>query len=467
MNLKFKISICTLIAFFLSTSAFVCTASAQYNQNLWNHNSGQPFPIWTIYTPPSAIPLYRYTPAPVLQHMPMMPAPVQPAIIYDQPMAIQFEASQFELLPMQATPVESFSLASEYPLTPTPTENFQFDPNQSQSQSILSQSEQSQSAPLQSVQMQSEQIQDSYNIIIGEIVSDDNAANNTWVNESEQTPPDPSDDELLLDDQPSQSDADTLASDERNQMEATISKLKESNDEFRRQVEELEFEIANQRESAEKKNAASMKKLEAKMKESKLESNDEFRRQIEALELEIANQRDQRKSAEKKNAASMKKLEAKMKESKMNSARAVARARREAEKAMAALSQLQDRKNSAQLASQPAASQKKAVNKKDSEPKEGDRKTLAQLARMKREKRNSESKSNNVTDAARKDNSSDLMQQQIDRSLSKIERRFKAKIERAQKRDASPEAIQKLESEMKIQIEKMEDRIRSRFKKRN
>ena len=423
MNLKFKISICTLIAFFLSTSAFVCTASAQYNQNLWNHNSGQPFPIWTIYTPPSAIPLYRYTPAPVLQHMPMMPAPVQPAIIYDQPMAMQFEASQFELLPMQATPVESFSLASEYPLTPTPTENFQFDPNQSQSQSILSQSEQSQSAPLQSVQMQSEQIQDSYNIIIGEIVSDDNAANNTWVNESEQTPPDPSDDELLLDDQPSQSDADTLASDERNQMEATISKLKESNDAFRRQVEELEFEIANQR--------------------------------------------DQRESAEKKNAASMKKLEAKMKESKMNSARAVARARREAEKAMAALSQLQDRKNSAQLASQPAASQKKAVNKKDSEPKEGDRKTLAQLARMKREKRNSESKSNNVTDAARKDNSSDLMQQQIDRSLSKIERRFKAKIERAQKRDASPEAIQKLESEMKIQIEKMEDRIRSRFKKRN
>ena len=203
------------------------------------------------------------------------------------------------------------------------------------------------------------------------------------------------------------------------------------------------------------------------MKESKLESNDEFRRQIEALELEIANQRDQRKSAEKKNAASMKKLEAKMKESKMNSARAVARARREAEKAKAALSQLQDRMNSAQLASQPAASQKKAVNKKDSEPKEGDRKTLAQLARMKREKRNSESKSNNVTDAARKDNSSDLMQQQIDRSLSKIERRFKAKIERAQKRDASPEAIQKLESEMKIQIEKMEDRIRSRFKKRN
>ena len=159
----------------------------------------------------------------------------------------------------------------------------------------------------------------------------------------------------LLDDQPSQSDADTLASDERNQMEATISKLKESNDAFRRQVEELEFEIANQRdqrESAEKKNAASMKKLEAKMKESKLESNDEFRRQVEALELEIANQRDQRKSAEKKNAALMKKLEAKMKESKMNSARAVARARREAEKAMAALSQLQDRKNSAQLASQ-------------------------------------------------------------------------------------------------------------------
>ena len=96
--------------------------------------------------------------------------------------------------------------------------------------------------------------------------------------------------------------------------------------------------------------------------------------------------------------------------------------------------------------------------------------TLAQLAELKRRNRSkAENKRSQKKSSSKKQkpaNANEEIERQIDRAVSKIKLRFEEKIERAEKTNASKGDIERLESEMKIQIEKMKERIQNRFKKR-
>ena len=192
-------------------------------------------------------------------------------------------------------------------------------------------------------------------------------------------------------------------------------------------------------------------------------SNKSYGQKVADLETMLAD-----KSKHETDSASAEKnrrqqMQEEMKRIKQDSARAIAKARKETEKAKADL--MKTRKRLAASAKKEKSVAKGKEKKADKDP---NKKTLAKIAEEKRQQRQSQAKQQSTTDkdTSDKGTSNGQMQNQIERAVSKIKRRFIAKIERIRKENGSDEDIKKLESEMKVQIEKMQERIQNRFKNR-
>ncbi len=190
-----------------------------------------------------------------------------------------------------------------------------------------------------------------------------------------------------------------------------------------------------------------------------IDRDSDLQSENESLQAKISELQDRLMEARQKQADELESTTDAIRQARVRSQQRIAEAISQAKKESAwEIAKL--RKDSEKLNQQLTTEKEKAAADRE--------KLLKRLKNVEAKLKNAKQKNNKDLPEPPRQNTVDdtEMKKQIDRAIEKIRRRFEEKIKRARKGENADQAIEKLRQEMDVQIEKIEERIRNRFKNR-